>query len=104
MKNFIGLLTDELSANFKHTFMSKRTRDTGEDEANPNKRTRTSHGGQGSNTGNSLQHAEDVYHDGQVVDAFARAGYTLDLDNEEETGWVPLNQVMQPSTLSVDLN
>ena len=76
MGNRIRLLNQELSANFDDTFMSKRTCDT----------------------------SEDVYNDRQVVNAFTRAGYTLESNNEDENGLVPLNQVKQPSTLSVDLS
>jgi hypothetical protein len=72
----IRSLNQELSANFNDTFMSKRTCDT----------------------------SEDVYHDCQVVDAFTRAGYTLKSNDEDENGLAPLNQVKQPSTLSLDLS
>jgi hypothetical protein len=76
MENRIRLLNQELSANFNDTFMWKRTCDTG----------------------------EDVYHDRQVVDAFTRAGYTLKSNDEDENGLAPLNQVKQPSTLSLGLS
>ena len=76
MGDRIGLLNEELSANFDDTFMSKRTCDT----------------------------REDVYHDRQVIDAFTRAGYTLESNDEDENGLAPLNQVKQPSTLSLDLS
>ena len=76
MGDRIRLLNQELSANFDDTFMSKRTCDT----------------------------SEDVYNDRQVVNAFTRAGYTLESNNEDENGLVPLSQVKQPSTLSVDLS
>jgi hypothetical protein len=46
---------------------------------------------------------EHVY-DSHVVDAFSQAGYTLESNDEDENGLVPLNNVKQPSTLSVDLN
>jgi hypothetical protein len=55
----------------------------------------TSHGDQ---RGNGLQRGEHVYHDRQVVDAFTRAGYTLESNDEDENGWAPLNKVKQPST------
>lgn len=62
---------------FEETFMSKRTHDD----------TRG-----------------DVYYDRQVLDAFTRAGYTLESDDEDENGCAPLIQVKQTSTLSVNLN
>jgi hypothetical protein len=80
----IGLLASDLSKNFNDIFISKRI--------------------QGDNTGNGLRRGEHVFHDLQVVDAFTRAGYTLESNDEDENGWAPLNQVKQPSTLSVDLN
>jgi hypothetical protein len=74
------------SKNFNVTFMSKRTHcDTGE-----------------SGISDSLWHGEHVYHDRQVVDAFTRAGYMLESNDEDENGWAPLNKVKQPSTPSVD--
>jgi hypothetical protein len=76
MGDRINMLNEELSANFDDTFMSKRTCDT----------------------------SEDVYHDRQVIDAFTRAGYTLKSYDEDENDLAPLNQVKQPSTLSVDLS
>jgi hypothetical protein len=51
-----------------------------------------------------MRRGEHVYHDRQVVDAFTRAGYTLESNEEDENGLAPLDQVKQPSTLSVDLN
>ena len=57
-----------------------------------------------SNTGNALRHGEDVYHDRQVVDAFTRAGYKLESYDDDEIRWEPMNEVKQPSTMSVDLN
>lgn len=61
----IGLLNSDLSKNFKDTFIWKRS----------------------YNTGNGLQHDEHAYHDCQVVDAFARAWYTLESNDEDEKGW-----------------
>jgi len=79
--------------------MSKRTKDDTDDDDRSTKRSK------GGNTGNSSRHGEHVYHDHQVVDAFTRAGYTLESnDDEDENGWAPLNQVKQPSTPSIDLN
>lgn len=105
MKDRIDTLGLELGKNFDETFMSKRTHaNADEDDAKPPKRTRTSHGGQGDNTGNALQRGEHVYHDRQVVDAFTQAGYTLESDDEDDDGWTPLDPVMQTSTMSVDLN
>ena len=101
----IGLLGSNLSNNFKDTFMSKTTQgDTSEDGSKQSKRPRASHAGQGGNTGNGLQRGEHVYHDRQVVDTFTRAGYTLESNDEDENGWAPLNQVKQPTPLSVGLN
>ena len=80
----IGLLGSDLSKNFNDTFLSKRMR--------------------GDNTGNGLRRGEHVFHDLQVVDAFTRAGYMLESNDEDDNGWAPLNQVKQPGTLSVDLN
>jgi serine/threonine protein kinase len=82
--------------------MSKRTQaDTGGDATKPPKRPRASHAGQEDNTGNGVQRGEHVYRDRQVIDAFTRAGYTLESNDEDENGWAPLNQVKQPTTLSV---
>jgi hypothetical protein len=67
----IASLKSDLLENFKESF-SKRTRD---------------------DTGNGR--GEQVYHDRQVVDAFTRAGYTLESNDEDENGWAPLNQVNQ---------
>jgi hypothetical protein len=77
----IGLLGSDLSKNFKEIFMSKWT-----------------HGDTDGDAG------EHVYHDRQVVDAFTRAGYTLESNDEDENGWAPLIQVKQSSTLSVNVN
>ena len=74
----IGLLSSDIYKNIESTFMSKRT-----------------HG---------LRRGEHVYHDRQVVDAFTRAGYTLESNDEDENGWAPLIQVNQSSTPSVNLN
>ena len=71
----IGLLGSDLSKNFNDTFLSKRMR--------------------GDNTGNGLRRGEHVFHDLQVVDAFTRAGYTLESNDEDENGWAPLNQVTE---------
>lgn len=70
----IASLKSDLLENFKESF-SKRTRD---------------------DTGDGLQRGGQVYHDCQVVDAFTRAGYTLESNDEDENGWAPLNQVNQP--------
>jgi len=96
MQERIELLNVELSDNFEDTFMSeKRTQDdTSKDGTRP-KRSR-----KGGNTRNG----EQVYHDREVGDAFTRAGYTLESNDEDENGLAPLNQVSQPSTPSVDLN
>jgi hypothetical protein len=105
MKDRIVSLNSVLSKEFKETFMSKRTNtDAGEDDTNPPKRARTSHGGQRDNTGNVLRCGDHVYDDRQVVDAFTKAGYTLESDDEDEDGWAPLNQVKQTGTLSFDLD
>ena len=79
----IALLSTELSMNFNDTFVSKRTH---------------------CDTGDGLRRGEHVYEDRQVVDAFTRVGFTLGSNDEDENGWAPLNQVKQPSTLSVNLN
>ena len=71
----IRLLGSDLSNNFKETFISKR-----------------------GNSDNDLGHGEHVYYDRQIVDAFTRAGYTLESNEEDENGWAPLIQVKQPST------
>jgi hypothetical protein len=84
IKGRIGLLGSDLSKNFNDTFMSKMI--------------------EGGNAGNDLWRGEHVFHDLQVVDAFTRAGYTLESNDEDENGWAPLNQVKQPKTLSVGLN
>ncbi len=46
---------------------------------------------QGGNTGNGLRRGKHIFHDLQVVDAFTRAGYTLESNDEDENGWVPLD-------------
>ena len=81
MEERIKTLARDISNNFHDTLKSK-----------------------GGNIGLGLQCDEDVYQDGQVVDLFTRAGYTLESNDEDEKGWAPLNQVKQRSTLSVDLN
>ena len=87
-KTRIGLLSSELLKHFDETFILKRMH---ADDTKPPKRARTTHGGQGDDTGNALRRGEHVYHDRQVVDAFTQAGYTLESDEEDEDGWVPLN-------------
>ena len=105
IKDCIRLLGSDISKNFKDTFISKRMQgDTGKDAPKPPKQPRTSHMGQGDNTGNGVQHDEHVYHDHQVINAFTQAGYSLESNDEDENGWVPLIQVKQPATLSVGLN
>ncbi len=110
----IHLLNMELSKNFVNSFileMSKRTKDDTDDDNNTDDDddidddgTRTTKRSKGGNTGNGSRRGEDVYHDHQVVGAFTRAGYTLESNDADKNGWVPLNQVKQPSTLSIDLN
>jgi hypothetical protein len=68
MKERIETLASDISRNFSNTLKSKRTR-------------------------LGLQCDEDVYQDGQVVDLFTRAGYTLESNDEDEKGWAPLIQV-----------
>ncbi len=97
----IKLLKFELWKNFADSFMSKLSKRTKDDTDGDDRSIKRSKGG---NTGNSSRHGEHVYHDHQVVDAFTRAGYTLESNDEDENGWAPLNQVKQPSTLSIDLN
>ena len=93
----IASLSPDILANYKEAFTGTRTfDDSGENRTVPTKRTRGGHGGKGGNTGNGLQHSEEVYHDREVVDAFTRAGYTLESNDEDENGWTPLNQVNQP--------
>ena len=96
MQERIELLNVELSDNFEDTFMSeKRTQDdTSKDGTRPKR----------SHKGGNTRNGEQVYHDREVVDAFTRAGYTLESNDEDENGLAPLNQVSQPSTPSVDLN
>ncbi len=97
----IKLLKFELGKNFTDSFMSKlskRTKDDTDDDDRSTKRPK------GDNTDNGSRRGEHVYHDHQVVDAFTREGYTLESNDEDENGWAPLNQVKQPSTLSIDLN
>jgi len=98
----MGLLGSDVQRNFQSTFMSKWTRGNTDGDADKSpKRSRVSHGGQG---GNGLRRGEHVYHDRQVVDAFTRAGYTLESNDEDENGWAPLIQVKQSSIRSVNLN
>jgi hypothetical protein len=66
----IKTLNDDLSKNFKDTFMSKRTHD------NP--------GEDGSG---------DVFEDSTVVDTLTGDGIVLESDGEDEYGLTPLNQV-----------
>jgi hypothetical protein len=51
-----------------------------------------------------LRRGEHVYHDRQVVDAITRAGYKLESYDDDEIFLEPMNEVKQPSTMSVDLN
>jgi len=69
MERRIGLLNSAVSKNFNDVFMSR-----------------------GGNTGNGSRRGEHVYH-GQVVDAFAREGYMLESNDEDEKGWGPLDQL-----------
>lgn len=106
-RNFVRLLSSDLSKIIEETFTSKskRTRcDPDEGETRPAKRSRPSHGGQGGKTCNGLRHGEQVYHDLQVVDAFSQAGYTLESNDVDENGWEPLNKVKYSKVLFVDLN
>jgi hypothetical protein len=64
IQEHIGLLSSHLSKNFNDTFMSE-----------------------GDNTDNGLRRGEHVYQDRRVVDAFTRAGYTLESNDEDENGW-----------------
>jgi hydrogenase maturation factor HypE len=101
IRDRIASLSYDVQHNFDETFMSKRKQgDTGRDDNNSPKRSRVSHGEGGS----GLRRGGDVYHDRQVVDAFTRAGYTLESNDEDENGLAPLNQVKQSSTPSVNLN
>ena len=103
MEKRIEALASDISNNFPNTLKSKRMRpDTGEGGNKPP--TKKNCTGQGANIGLGIQCDEDVYQDGQVVDLFTRAGYTLESNDEDEKGWAPLIQVKQRSTLSVDLN
>jgi hypothetical protein len=66
----IKTLNDDLSKNFKDTFMSKRTHDNpGEDGIG------------------------DVFEDSTVVDTLTGDGIVLESDDEDEYGLTPLNQV-----------
>ncbi len=93
----IKTLNDDLSKNFKDTFMSKRTHDNpGEDGSGPSKRPRESKGGQGGqrdNADNGLSCSEDVFEDSTVVDTLTGDGIVLESDDEDEYGLTPLNQV-----------
>jgi hypothetical protein len=100
MGDRINMLNEELSANFDDTFMSKRTCDTSED-VNEELSASSDNTFMSKRTCDT---SEDVYHDRQVIDAFTRAGYTLESYDEDENDLAPLNQVKQPSTLSVDLS
>ena len=85
-RQLISLLKSDVQNHFKHIYMS--------------------------NTGNVLRPGEHVrvYDDSQVVDAITRAGYKLesyDGDEDEDEDGIrlePMNEVKQPSTMSVDLN
>jgi hypothetical protein len=89
----ITLLDSVVSEECKETFMSKPPHES--------ERSQRSGTGQGGDTGNDLHRGEDVYEDPQVIDEFTRAGYTLESNDEDDEGWAPLNQVKQPSTLSL---
>ena len=103
VKESIIALKSDLSKNIKDTFTSKRTLDDSVEDGNP-ERFRGGRGGQEGNTSNGERDAEEVFYDRHVVDAFTRAGYMLESNDEDENGWAPLDQVSQPSTMSVDLN
>jgi hypothetical protein len=66
----IKTLNDDLSKNFKDTYMSKR-----------------------DNADNDLSCSEDVFEDSTVVDTLAGDGIALESDDEDEYGLTPLNQV-----------
>ena len=72
MKERIKALAKDILNNFPHILKSK-----------------------GGNIGLGLQCDEDVYQDGQVVDLFTQAGYTLKSNDDDEKGWTLLNQVKQ---------
>jgi len=68
----IKTLNDDLSKNFKDTFMSNWTHDNpGEDGSGP----------------------RDVFEDSTVVDTLTGDGIVLESDNEDEYALTPLNQV-----------
>ena len=102
----IGSLNSDIQNEYKDAFTSKKTNgDAGGDVTTPSKRPR---GGQGGITGNGMRCDEHVYDDLQVVDAFTRAGYTLESytlesDDEEKCRWTPVNRVKQPRILFVGL-
>ena len=79
----IDLLKSDVKKVYKDTFTSRRTH---------------------PDTGNALRHCGHVYHDREVVDAFTRAGYKLESYDDDEIRLEPMNEVKQPSTMSVDLN
>jgi hypothetical protein len=92
----IETLNEDLSKNFKDTFMLKRTHDNpGEDESGLSKRPRESKGGQRDNADNGLSCGEDVFvfEDSTVVDTLTGDGIVLESDGEDEYGLTPLNQV-----------
>ena len=81
-RELISLLKSDVRKHFKPTYMS--------------------------NTGDVLRPGEHlrVYDDSQVVDAITRAGYKLESYDEDEDGirLEPMNEVKQPSTMSIDFN
>jgi len=87
----IPKLKTEIRNNFLETFTgTKRTHNGGNgDETRPTKQSRTNQGG---HVDGGIQHG-DIYDTYEVAEAFAKAGYVLERNGEDENGWTPLNEV-----------
>jgi hypothetical protein len=91
----IPKLKTDITKNFKDKFTStKRTHNgTDDGETGSTKRSRTNPRSQGGHVSSGIQHGEHVYDICDVAKAFAKAGYVLESNGEDENGWAPLNEV-----------
>jgi hypothetical protein len=98
----IPQLKTEITRDFKDTFTTtKRAQNGTNDDGTPNKRSRTNAGNQGGHVGGGIQDGEHVYDIYEVAEAFAKAGYALEANGEDENGWAPLNEVKATKHLGI---
>ena len=91
----IQSLNTYILENFCETLYLKTTHcDADEDGNSPTKRN-CAHGAQADDIGLGIQYDKHVYKGPKVVKGFTRAGFMLELNDEDEDGWALLNQVKQ---------